>query len=169
MRYSTLLRYEVDIVFVVCYTYIMKTCNGCKRELSLDEFNKNRTHHDGLQSRCRWCNNRATEKHYEENKQYYLDKQSRRIKTVGALGREYLMKYLLEHPCVDCNNTDIEVLEFDHRDPKEKLHNVGSMAHAAYSVDAIKQEVLKCDVRCANCHVKKTRRQFGYWTYNAVV
>jgi hypothetical protein len=31
------------------------------------------------------------------------------------------------NPCLDCGETDWQVLQFDHRDPREKLYNVANM------------------------------------------
>jgi hypothetical protein len=32
-----------------------------------------------------------------------------------------------------------------------------------YSIARIKEEIEKCDVRCANCHTRRTAHQFGWW------
>jgi len=71
--------------------------------------------------------------------------------------RLWVWGYLLEHPCVDCGETDIRVLEFDHRDPADKVGNVGRMVSDRRCIEAIEAEVAKCDVRCANCHRRRTK------------
>lgn len=69
--------------------------------------------------------------------------------------REVVTNYLKDNPCVDCGNTDIRVLEFDHvEDNKE-----GNISHAvnnAWSLKRLKSEMAKCEIRCANCHRIKT-------------
>jgi hypothetical protein len=64
--------------------------------------------------------------------------------------------------CIDCGAT--ERLEFDHRDPAEKLdHRVWS-----WSVARITAELAKCDVRCAHCHRRRhaaERRRHGIKRY----
>ena len=69
--------------------------------------------------------------------------------------RKFVTDYLNNHPCVDCGNTDIRVLEFDHiNDDKE-----GNISHAvnnAWSLERLTSEMSKCKVRCANCHRIKT-------------
>jgi 5-methylcytosine-specific restriction endonuclease McrA len=67
----------------------------------------------------------------------------------------FVFEYLLDHPCVDCGETDPIVLEFDHvRGKKTK----GIMQLAANSTIAkIKEEIEKCEVVCRNCH---SRRNF---------
>ena len=71
---------------------------------------------------------------------------------VGVLrNRSYVDNYLKTHPCVDCGNTDIRVLEFDHvRGIKE-----GHISHSvknAWSMERLKNEIEKCEIRCCNCH-----------------
>lgn len=73
--------------------------------------------------------------------------------------RLWLKEYLRLNPCVDCGQTDIRVLEFDHRDPARKVANVGRMARSGVSVEAVIREVAKCDVRCANCHRIRTIKE----------
>lgn len=73
--------------------------------------------------------------------------------------QEYKYEYLKTHPCVDCGETDPIVLEFDHRDPKEKSFTIGQ---AKDNLNKVIAEIAKCDVRCANCHARKTAQQFNY-------
>ncbi len=67
----------------------------------------------------------------------------------------WVKEYLAVHPCVDCGENDPVVLEFDHV-TGEKLSEVSSLAQTASSLDRIKREIAKCEVRCANCHRRKT-------------
>ena len=130
----------------------MKTCNREDCE-STD-----------LASRSAICKDHHREynrEHYKKNKQYYIDKAKERNDRVSSENRQKLIEYLNNHPCVDCGNSDIEVLQFDHTDEKEKKYDVSIML--SYSWTTIKIEIDKCQVRCANCHMKRTRRQFGFW------
>lgn len=52
--------------------------------------------------------------------------------------------------CVDCSITDRRVLNFDHRNPSEKLFNIGT--GFGHSIKSIIAELNKCDVVCRNCH-----------------
>jgi hypothetical protein len=71
--------------------------------------------------------------------------------------RMWVWGYLLEHPCVDCGENDIRVLEFDHRDPAEKQGAISRMVADRCGIDKISAEVEKCDVRCANCHRRRSQ------------
>ncbi len=59
-------------------------------------------------------------------------------------------------PCLDCGGTfPFFVMQFDHRDPREKSYVVSKMVGRT-GRDRILAEVAKCDVVCANCHRKRT-------------
>lgn len=66
----------------------------------------------------------------------------------------YIWAYKCSHPCVDCGEKDPIVLEFDHR-AGTKLFNIGEGGRHR-SMHNLKAEIEKCDVRCANCHRRKT-------------
>lgn len=76
--------------------------------------------------------------------------------------RGLVVEYLLTHPCVDCGEPDPVVLEFDHIDPETKTEAVCQLV-TNRSWERIKEEIDKCEVRCANCHRRKTHIQFGWW------
>jgi hypothetical protein len=71
---------------------------------------------------------------------------------------EYLYQYLLTHPCVDCGNTNILTLTFDHV-RGQKSGNVSEMVSRGRSIETVKQEIEKCDVVCFNCHMRRERRR----------
>jgi hypothetical protein len=74
--------------------------------------------------------------------------------------REFLVGYLQSHPCVDCNNSDLRVLEFDHVRGTKK-DGVAQLARQGVSLKALKEEIGKCEVRCRNCHAIKTYERMG--------
>lgn len=84
-----------------------------------------------------------------------------RVFTVGQreLLRSFLTAYLEAHPCVDCGESDPIVLEFDHDRSQPKLFNIGEAVTRAMSIKTLSAEIAKCEVRCANCHRRKTRRE----------
>jgi hypothetical protein len=69
----------------------------------------------------------------------------------------FLVDYLASHPCVDCGEADIVVLDFDHV-RGVKLMGIADLIAGVYPLTTLKAEVAKCDVRCANCHRRKTLR-----------
>lgn len=139
-----------------------KICNTCKKEKDLGEFNKNKTRKDGLQTICKICSRKRSRKFYKDNVDsqriiIYKQKKDRKKES-----RQKINEYLSSHPCVDCKNDNIIVLEFDHRDQEKKHKAISEMVASGYAWIKIKQEIDKCDVRCANCHRIKTAKQLGY-------
>ena len=59
--------------------------------------------------------------------------------------------------CVDCGECNPIVLDFDHL--KDKKYNVSRMIHDGFSWKAIKKEIEKCQVVCANCHRIRTHNR----------
>lgn len=84
----------------------------------------------------------------------------RRVK----VNRTKVVAYLLQNPCVDCGETDWLVLQFDHRDPTTKTAPVSRLVYLN-SWPKIKEEIDKCDVRCANCHSRRTAEQMDFYSY----
>ena len=71
---------------------------------------------------------RAAKRHYQANSELCKSRAKRHSKASALQVRTYLAEYLSTHACVDCGETDPVVLEFDHRDPKQKkllLRNTG--------------------------------------------
>jgi hypothetical protein len=81
--------------------------------------------------------------------------------------REKVFAYLRANPCVDCGEKDIAVLEFDHRCRDSKEMRVSALVCQGYAWDIIKAEMDKCDVRCANCHRRRTAVQLGWYAAGA--
>lgn len=143
----------------------MRLCNKCGKYKSEDDFAFRSKAKSTRQHTCKVCHRLLMKDHYKANKSYYAEKARRNEEGNREAVRAYLIEYLSNHPCVDCGNTDIEVLQFDHLDRKTKKYNVSSML-VGYGLKTIQEEIDKCAVRCANCHIRRTRRQLGWWTYS---
>lgn len=68
--------------------------------------------------------------------------------------RLLMLQYLLEHPCVDCGESNPIFLVFDHLHSKEFEINRG--IHLKSDWADIEREIQKCEVRCLRCHKIKT-------------
>jgi hypothetical protein len=145
----------------------MKTCPGCGAVLPRDAFGPNTGRRDGLQSYCRPCMRAKDKRHYERHharRRSALVAWTRRRRDVNA---RFVLSFLVDHPCIDCGESDPIVLEFDHvrgrkRAPIERLVSVGC------SREALLVELDKCVVRCANCHRRRTAQTRGYRRYRFV-
>jgi hypothetical protein len=140
-----------------------KTCRSCGQEKSIDEFNF-RVKARGLRQRyCRTCTRLQVKKHYENNITYYLRKASKRNNAVKRRNQEGILAYLALHPCVECGEADPLYLQFDHIHGK-KVDTISEMVRT-YTWERIEEEIAKCEVRCANCHQRRTARQRGYYKF----
>ena len=70
--------------------------------------------------------------------------------------------YLDTHPCVDCNESEKILLEFDHLIPKDKVDVISRMVRKVGMTKLFK-EIAKCEVRCANCHRRKTAQDYTWY------
>ena len=138
----------------------MKTCCRCKENKSPLDFNKKGKSKDGLQGYCRDCSHKAFSSYYNENKAYHLGQVKVQKANQAIVLRLYMKEYLLQHPCVDCGEDDWVVLEFDHVRGKKKKA-VTLIASSSYSLDTLKKEIAKCEVRCCNCHRRRTLTNIG--------
>lgn len=82
------------------------------------------------------------------------------------LKKAHMKLFTLLHgkKCIDCGTTDMRVLQFDHlpNKDKKKFHIVSSQL--TWRTDKeIWDEVSKCEIRCANCHMIKTSERGGHW------
>lgn len=79
--------------------------------------------------------------------------------------REIVLNVLLNGNCIDCGETNILVLDFDHRDRTTKVGHVGEIMRLGCSVENLVNEINKCDIRCSNCHRIKTSKENNSWLY----
>lgn len=138
-----------------------KICRVCKIEKLLEDYNKKGP--DGYQNECRECQKESSKNYYKKNNEK-LKKQINEAKQIRINeNRITYFKYLKNHPCIDCGESNPIVLEFDHRDGVDKISTVGELVWNGYSWDKIQLEIDKCDVRCSNCHRIRTSKQQGWY------
>jgi transcription elongation factor Elf1 len=88
-------------------------------------------------------------KWYRENRERKIAWQKRRREELRAWFRDLKTT----KSCARCGERTVECLQFHHRDPSEKLFDVSDII-ARWSRERILVEIAKCDVLCANCHLK---------------
>lgn len=147
---------------------MFKKCTKCLRELKDIDFNwkikgVKRQYH------CKDCSRKYIRLHYKNNIAYYVTKAKRRNKKLREVAYSYLGPYLKSHPCVDCGERDILVLEFDHKDRKMKEDEISHIITNGGNLQKIISEVGKCDVRCSNCHRRKTEKENNSWKLKYII
>lgn len=137
-----------------------KVCGHCKVSKSIDEFSFKSKKLGTRQSVCRECHKTHAQLWYKKNSKHHKKNVSAHRSKYTNRNRLYMIEYLSKHPCVDCGETKIPLLEFDHVKGK-KLLEVSKMQGA--SIQRLQKEIDKCEIRCSNCHKMKTFLQFDYF------
>jgi hypothetical protein len=142
----------------------LRRCSRCQQWKSIDEFPVKDRGRGTRRTYCRDCCRAYGREHYARNKAAYCDRARRSRTRLRESCQVYAYDYLLTHPCVDCGEADPVVLDFDHRDPKMKLHDIAWFIRRR-DVAGVVAEIAKCEVRCANDHRRKTARDraFSRW------
>lgn len=108
---------------------------------------------------CRPCRAEYGREHYERHRARYIAQAKRRKDAVQAENYRQLIRYLRDHPCLDCGEDDVLVLEFDH--VADKSYQVAPALRFRFWEDVL-SEIAKCEVVCANCHRRRTARRGGW-------
>ena len=135
-----------------------KQCTKCNVEKTLDLFEK--TIAGNPYGKCKECRKAFFNEHYKNPDRKKAILQHARMTRNNNMRN--MLIYLSDNPCVDCGETDPIVLEFDHV-IGEKKWSISKGAHSACKWSTILEEIQKCEVRCANCHRKKTSQRAGGW------
>ncbi len=140
-----------------------KICSSCNEERDAEkDFSWEYKHLGIRQSRCKYCQAELGRLHYQKDKQTYKDRSRVRKNRVLIENKTRLRIYLSNHPCVDCGETDIRLLEFDHV-RGQKDGEISDLFRQGFSWSIIEAEIAKCEIRCANCHRIKTFKGSGNW------
>lgn len=91
---------------------------------------------------------------YKNKEDLYRAQKRHRVRV-----QEKLFLFLSDKKCIDCGESDPVVLEFDHVVPNDKFKSISTMRSGHYSWDSVSAEIKKCEIRCANCHRRRTYEQ----------
>ena len=139
-----------------------RICSVCKIEKPVSEYHKQKSNKSGYQAQCKKCQNAAVRARYKVKKESIKKRTVENNNKLRDRNYAFVFRYLkMFGECVDCGHTDIRVLEFDHV-RGEKYKGVKRMASDFASIDSIKNEIRKCEVRCCNCHRIKTQETLNW-------
>jgi hypothetical protein len=140
---------------------LMKQCKKCLQSKRETDFYtttyKNKIY---LLNECKTCSLVRTRKNYLAD--HEVQKEIRKLNTNKRRTdhKQKLLDYLLAHPCIDCDEKDPIVLEFDHiRGVKSFNISAGLMKNW----EVMQEEINKCEIVCANCHKRRTAKRAGDW------
>jgi hypothetical protein len=136
----------------------MRACTKCGEMKPLEAFPPVRRGEAKLQTWCRECFAAYGREYYRKNRDAQKARLLRNTAARRADNQRRMIEYLRAHPCVDCGEADIIVLQFDHL--SEKTRDIANMLGGGWTWAAIEREIAKCEVRCANCHRLATLRRY---------
>jgi hypothetical protein len=85
---------------------------------------------------------------------------SARTRSVRVAELRAVVNGIKSHPCSDCGQTfDPVCMDFDHRPGELKRDCVAKLLSTIASVEAVMQEIAKCDLVCSNCHRLRTKKR----------
>jgi hypothetical protein len=138
-----------------------KRCPKCSLILPLAQFTRCKS--GRISSYCKSCMSLYCRHHYVRNAKAHNARRRAARHRYRIRNRNYVVEHLRTHSCVDCGEGDPLVLEFDHIETETKDYAMSDLSRTGRSLEQIKREMAKCEVRCVNCHRRRTARQFG-WT-----
>lgn len=139
-----------------------QTCTKCRDPKSVDEFAFKSKAAGKRNSWCKSCQKPYKDQHYQNHKQVYIKKAHEYRADYKARIYALLAEYYKQHPCVDCGADDFIVCQSDHVRGK-KFEGISRLIQQDASWERILEELKKCETRCANCHMRKTAKQFGWY------
>ena len=91
-------------------------------------------------------------KHYEKNKQVYIDRAKRRQQFI----KSFIKNLKESNPCPDCGiNYAHYIMEFDHIPGHTKVDTINNLRNLG-NMHVLEEEIKKCEIVCSNCHRKRT-------------
>ncbi len=98
-----------------------------------------------------WESLTAFQRDYYEHKEKYVKKRQNRVRE----NRKFITELKAETGCTRCDEDYPQCLHFHHTSPDEKSDGISSMVKQGYSREKILAEIEKCELLCANCHIKE--------------
>ena len=89
--------------------------------------------------------------HYERNTEKYREANRRSMER----RLQWYRGIMTGKKCKRCGEDSIEVLEWHHFDPSNKVERISVMVKDLRPTDVILKEMKKCWVLCKNCHCKE--------------
>lgn len=132
----------------------MKWCSKCHQVLPLSQFCKSAA--TAISGRyCRLCMSDYSRTYYQQHRTVHNHRRQVNQVRYRVRNQEKIRQYFEEHHCVDCGEGDPRVLEFDHVRGK-KDRSISILVREGWASKRLMSEIAKCEVRCANCHRRKT-------------
>lgn len=101
------------------------------------------------------CNRERVREYKQDNREVVLLKQ-RAYRLDVKVEKKAVVEELKQQPCADCGRRFPSVaMDLDHVRGVKRA-DVSAMVNSPYGVDALREELSKCEVVCACCHRVRT-------------
>lgn len=134
----------------------LRRCSICVVEKPITEFHRRGDSHQWW---CKSCRRPYDAAYHARTRSLRLQQRRQRKRRLA----EWMYELKTSQPCVDCGGWfHPTAMTFDHLPGKTKRDHVSDLVHQGCTRLA-REEILKCDVVCANCHAVRTymRRTYG--------
>ncbi len=131
-------------------------CPKCESDKDIDDFHWKNKEMGRRASWCKPCVNTKVREIYRRNPKAHIERKDKYRSERRKIAQSWIRDHLLKNPCVDCGEGDPLVLEFDHVQGKSQA--VATLASSGVSLERLEEEVAKCEIRCANCHLRRHRK-----------
>lgn len=131
----------------------LKRCSKCKQVYPLSNFRSAKTN-TGVISACKPCDD-VYKKEWHRNRSIEIKK--------------WIYKYQKDHPCVDCGESDVLSLDFDHIKGRKRYNIAHAFMIKNMTVAKLKTEVAKCEIRCGKCHRIRTHKVTNSWKHQMLL
>lgn len=132
--------------------------SGCSRQRLHDEIAKCEVMCANCHQRFTWS---ARSAHYRRPAGSIANPRVAKFRAAANERNHQLVLQVLSNArCADCREEDALVLQFDHL--TDKVDHVAWLVGSGCSPLRLARELSKCEIRCANCHRRRTA-QVGAW------
>ena len=124
-------------------------CSKCKQDKSEDAFAWRNKDSGKRASECKECHRIIRRNNYEQNRERDIAGSKERLNST----RQWYQEYKSTLKCEKCGMDHPAVLDFHHKNAKEKDRSIAQgVGTFGWSIGRIQKEISKCVVLCANCH-----------------
>ena len=138
-----------------------RVCTKCLQEKPIEDFPWKNQIIGKRHAVCKTCTAERSKRLYSQDPQSQIERVRINNQRYRQIARDFVLAYLLTHPCSECGERDPRVLEFHHEGDKES--EVSRLMGRGASLEALKAEMDKGRVLCANCHRKLTSDERGWY------
>ena len=132
-------------------------CRKCKKPKIPKDFGFRNKKTGVRHKMCRKCKTTYNQEWYKINKDSHRKNTQKNKERYREILKAIVQEAKKGKPCMDCGDKFHPfIMDFDHIDPKNKTLDISHMVHYIVSPEKLREEILKCELVCSNCHRMRT-------------